>query len=196
MADLILLNKPYQVLSQFTDASGRETLANYVHEPGFYAAGRLDYDSEGLLLLCRDGQLQQLISNPKHKVWKTYLLQLDGVPDTEALERLRSGVELKDGMTAPARVESVQAPALWPRQPPIRVRARHPTSWLRISIAEGRNRQLRRMAAHVGFPVLRLVRERIGDWSLDGLQPGETRKLQIHLPRTGRSTRRRNVRPR
>lgn len=196
MADLILLNKPYQVLSQFTDNNGRETLAAYVREPGFYAAGRLDYDSEGLLLLCRDGQLQQMISNPKHKIWKSYLLQLEGVPGAEALERLRNGVELKDGMTAPARVDAVEAPSLWPRNPPIRVRAKLPTAWLRISICEGRNRQLRRMAAHVGFPVLRLIRERIGDWSLDGLQPGETRKLQIHLPRTGRSTRRGKLRPR
>lgn len=196
MADLILLNKPYQVLSQFTDNNGRETLAAYVREPGFYAAGRLDYDSEGLLLLCRDGQLQQMISNPKHKIWKSYLLQLEGVPGAEALERLRNGVELKDGMTAPARFDAVEAPSLWPRNPPIRVRAKLPTAWLRISICEGRNRQLRRMAAHVGFPVLRLIRERIGDWSLDGLQPGETRKLQIHLPRTGRSTRRGKLRPR
>lgn len=182
MTELILLNKPYRVLSQFTDAGGRDTLAKYIKVPDFYAAGRLDYDSEGLLVLCDNGKLQQLISHPTHRQWKTYALQVEGTPDSEAMRALRNGVQLKDGQTRPAKASIIDAPLFWPRVPPIRSRANQPTSWLRISIHEGKNRQLRRMAAKVGHPVLRLIRESIGDWRLDGMQPGESRRVQVHLP--------------
>jgi 23S rRNA pseudouridine2457 synthase len=182
MPRLILLNKPYQVMSQFTDQQGRKTLADYIDLPGFYPAGRLDYDSEGLILLCDDGVLQQRIADPKHKLWKTYLLQLEGLINDTALNTLKEGVLLKDGTTLPARVAAIEEPRLWTRTPPIRVRATQPTSWIRIAIREGRNRQLRRMCAAVGFPVLRLVRTAIGDWELGSLAPGEFRKTGIHLP--------------
>jgi len=183
MATVALFNKPFQVLSQFSDDQGRATLADYLSLPGFRVAGRLDYDSEGLLVLTDDGALQQQIANPRHKRWKTYLVQVEGNIGEEALARLRSGVLLKDGATLPARVRHIAAPALWPRLPPVRVRKTVADSWLELSIREGRNRQVRRMTAAVGYPTLRLVRTRVGDWSLDELAPGEHRCLDIHLPR-------------
>ena len=185
--NLILFNKPFQVLSQFTDPEGRKTLADYLKAPGYKAAGRLDYDSEGLLVLTNDGRLQQQIANPRHKQWKTYLVQVEGIPDAAALKGLAQGLELKDGPTLPARVKTCQPPEwLWPRQPPVRERKTVPDSWLELSIREGRNRQVRRMTAAVGFPTLRLIRTRVGDWSLDGLQPGKSQEMHIHLPRRAR----------
>jgi 23S rRNA pseudouridine2457 synthase len=182
MARIILFNKPFQVLSQFTDELGRATLADFLSAPTFKVAGRLDYDSEGLLLLTDDGALQQQIANPRHKRWKTYQVQVEGLVSDEALQRLAAGVELKDGPTLPARVVRIPPPPLWPRTPPVRERKSVPDSWLELSIREGRNRQVRRMTAAVGFPTLRLVRIRIGDWSVAGLQPGEHRELEVHLP--------------
>ena len=186
MARLILFNKPFHVLSQFTDTEGRATLADYLDAPGFRAAGRLDYDSEGLLILTDNGQLQQQIANPKHKLWKTYQVQVEGLVSNEAINSLTRGITLKDGNTLPARARQMQQPeSLWPRVPPVRERKTVPDSWLELSIREGRNRQVRRMTAAVGFPTLRLIRMRIGDWSLDGLQPGEHCELNIHLPVRG-----------
>lgn len=182
MPRLILFNKPFRVLSQFTDAQGRATLADFLSAPGFKAAGRLDYDSEGLLLLTDDGALQHWIANPRHKQWKTYLVQVEGIIDDRALRRLASGVELNDGTTLPARASAIASPALWPRVPPVRERKSVPDSWLELSIREGRNRQVRRMTAAVGFPTLRLVRTRVGDWSLADLQPGQYRLVEAHLP--------------
>ena len=179
MAGVILLNKPYGVLSQFTDerhGEPRPTLADFVDAPGFYPAGRLDFDSEGLMVLTDDGRLQARIANPRFKLAKTYLVQVEGEPPEEALAQLRRGVLLKDGPTLPAKVERIDDPALWPRNPPIRVRKSIPDSWLRLTIHEGRNRQVRRMTAAVGHPTLRLVRWAVGDWSLDGLAPGEWRR--------------------
>tara|TARA_R110000851_G_scaffold135763_1_gene271352 strand:+ start:459 stop:1016 length:558 start_codon:yes stop_codon:yes gene_type:complete len=177
---LILFNKPFGVLSQFTDAgtagSPRKTLSDFIDVPGVYAAGRLDQDSEGLLVLTNDGQLQNRISDPKFKQPKTYWVQVEGVPDEAALQALRTGVTLKDGKTAPAKAESISEPEnLWPRNPPIRVRKSVPDSWISLTITEGRNRQVRRMTAAVGYPTLRLIRSRIGDWALAGLPPGEWR---------------------
>jgi 23S rRNA pseudouridine2457 synthase len=176
-ARLIAFNKPFDVLCQFTDrVSGRLTLADYIDAPGFYPAGRLDRDSEGLVLLTDDGRLQQRIADPRFELWKTYWVQVDGVPGEDALRLLASGVELKDGMTMPARAERIAEPAgLWPRIPPIRHRASIPTAWLLLSIREGRNRQVRRMTAAVGHPTLRLIRAAIGDITLAGLSPGEWR---------------------
>lgn len=184
VAELILFNKPYRVLSQFSDTAGRATLADYLRAPGFRAAGRLDYDSEGLLLLCADGQLQQRIANPRGRLWKTYWVQVEGVPDGGALEQLRRGVELRDGPTLPARVRPLPPPGLWPRTPPVRFRASVADSWLELSICEGRNRQVRRMTAAVGHPTLRLVRVRIGDWTVEDLRPGAWRRLSVSLPRS------------
>ncbi|RLQ20590.1 pseudouridine synthase [Seongchinamella sediminis] len=181
MASIVLFNKPFQVLSQFSDPDGRRTLADYLQLPGYRAAGRLDYDSEGLLLLTDNGRLQQQIANPRHKLWKTYLVQVEGDIDETALGALAAGVELKDGPTLPARASRVEPPVLWPRNPPVRERKSVPDSWLELSIREGRNRQVRRMTAAVGLPTLRLVRTRIGDWSLAGLDPGEHRLEQVHL---------------
>lgn len=181
MSQIILFNKPFRVLSQFTDEQGRETLADYLCAPRFRAAGRLDYDSEGLLLLTDDGALQQQIANPRHKRWKTYLVQVEGIVSDAALGRLATGVELKDGLTLPARIRRIEPPALWPRNPPVRERKAVPDCWLELSIHEGRNRQVRRMTAAVGYPTLRLVRTGIGDWSLAGLQPGEHRQLDAPL---------------
>ena len=186
MARLILFNKPFEVLSQFTDertGTPRRTLADFVDVPGVYPAGRLDFDSEGLLLLCDDGRLQAHIADPRFKLPKTYLVQVEGEPDDAALERLRRGVELKDGLTRAAGAERVAEPALWPRDPPIRYRKSVPDSWIRLTLGEGRNRQVRRMTAAVGHPTLRLVRWSIGDWSVDGLAPGEWRSVPPVLPR-------------
>lgn len=176
---LLLFNKPYGVLSQFTDRSmpeARATLSDYINQPGVYPAGRLDRDSEGLLLLTDDGRLQARIADPKFKLAKTYLVQVEGEPSDDALARLRSGVSLKDGPTRPAEAERIADPALWPRDPPIRYRAAIPDCWLSLTIREGRNRQVRRMTAAIGHPTLRLVRWRIGDWTLADLAPGQHRQ--------------------
>jgi 23S rRNA pseudouridine2457 synthase len=178
MSSLFLFNKPYGVLSQFTDTNGRPTLKTWFDELRVYPAGRLDMDSEGLLLLTDDGALQHRISHPRFKLPKTYWAQIEGEITDEALVRLRQGVTLKDGQTQPALAERLDAPdRLWTRVPPIRYRAAIPTSWISLTITEGRNRQVRRMTAAVGFPTLRLVRIRIGDWALDALQPGEWNKV-------------------
>mgnify|MGYP002032574763 FL=1 len=178
---LILLNKPYGVLSQFTDKgtadSPRATLSDYVDVPKVYPAGRLDRDSEGLLLLTDDGRLQARIAHPKFKKPKTYLVQVEGDPSDEQIARLRRGVTLKDGPTRPAQVRRLPPPDLWPRVPPVRFRKSVPDAWLEMTITEGRNRQVRRMTAHVGLPCLRLVRWSIGDWSVEGLAPGAWRSL-------------------
>lgn len=176
MARVLLFNKPYGVLSQFTDGDGRATLADYIDVPGVYAAGRLDRDSEGLLVLTDDGRLQARIASPKTKTPKTYLAQVEGVPGPEALDALRRGVTLKDGPTRPTRARVIPAPEwLWPRDPPVRYRKSVPDNWLELTITEGRNRQVRRMTAAVGHPTLRLIRVAVGDWCLDGLLPGEWR---------------------
>lgn len=175
---LIALNKPYGVLCQFTSDDGRPTLAEYVRQKDVYAAGRLDHDSEGLLLLTDDGGLAHRLTDPRHKQPKTYLAQVDGAVTDEAVTALRRGVLLKDGPTLPAGTEHAAEPDwLWPRDPPVRYRKSIPTSWLSITLREGRNRQVRRMTAAVGFPTLRLIRVRIGTYALDGLAPGETRVL-------------------
>ncbi len=176
MPRVILLNKPYDVLCQFTDGAGRRTLAEVVAVPGVYPAGRLDRDSEGLLVLTDDGRLQARIANPRHRTEKTYLAQVEGLPDPAAVQALERGIVLKDGPTLPARVRQVPPPAwLWPRDPPIRVRQSVPDCWLELTIREGRNRQIRRMTAAVGHPTLRLIRWRVGDWTLAGLAPGAWR---------------------
>jgi len=189
MASVILFNKPFRVLSQFTDSSGRATLADYLSAPGFRPAGRLDYDSEGLLLLTDDGALQQQIANPRHKLWKTYLVQVEGEIDERALAELKAGVALRDGPTLPARARRVDPPGLWPREPPVRWRQSIPDSWLELSIREGRNRQVRRMTAAVGFPTLRLVRIRIGDWDLGQLGPGQFLRRELNQAAGGRRDR-------
>lgn len=180
MRSIILLNKPYDVLSQFTDAEARPTLSTYISEKGFYPAGRLDRDSEGLLVLTNDGNLQHQIAHPDKKMSKTYWVQVENIPDEPSLQQLRNGIELKDGITKPAKVERIDAPhMLWDRNPPIRLRQAIPDCWLSITISEGKNRQVRRMTAAIGHPTLRLIRYRIGSWTLDGLASGETRKLVL-----------------
>ena len=178
MSRLILFNKPFRVLCQFTDQEGRPTLADYIPIKDVYAAGRLDYDSEGLLLLTDDGRLQQAIADPRRKQPKVYWAQVEGIPDDRAISRLRGGVKLSDGPTAPARARLMAEPDVWPRTPPIRYRKAIPTSWLELTLTEGRNRQARRMTAAVGHPTLRLIRWAIGEWTLDGLPPGAWRETE------------------
>ncbi len=177
---LILLNKPFRVLCQFKDANRRATLAAYVRVPGVYPAGRLDYDSEGLLLLTDDGGLQHRLSDPRHALTKTYWVQVEGEPSAAALARLRAGVLLADGRTRPAGAERIDPPAVWERTPPIRARQRIPTHWLALTLREGRNRQVRRMTAAVGLPTLRLIRVRVGEYALGELRPGEWRDAEPH----------------
>lgn len=176
MAKIILFNKPFGVLSQFTDArspSPRPTLSAFIDVPGVYPAGRLDRDSEGLLVLTDDGKLQAKIADPKHKLTKTYLVQVEGAPTDKDLQALREGITLKDGPTRPAKAHLIDPPTLWERDPPVRFRKSVPDTWIEITISEGRNRQVRRMTAHIGFPTLRLVRWRVGSWTLDGLANGQ-----------------------
>ncbi len=180
MSRLLLFNKPYGVVCQFSPHEKHKTLADYISEKNVYAAGRLDQDSEGLLLLTDDGKLQHRIANPKKKMQKVYWVQVDGQIEDEAIEKLCKGVQLKDGITKPARARMIDEPQnLWPRDPPVRFRKNIPTSWIELSIREGRNRQVRRMTAAVGFPTLRLVRSRIGDWRLGNIKPGEFITLQV-----------------
>lgn len=179
MTRIILFNKPFDVLSQFTDkgteGTARRTLSEFITVPGVYPAGRLDRDSEGLMVLTDNGKLQAKISNPKFRSPKTYLAQVEGTPTEDQLEQLRAGVVLKDGPTRPAQVAQIAQPDLWERDPPVRYRKTVPDAWLRLTITEGRNRQVRRMTAHVGLPCLRLVRWSVGEWSLDGIAPGTWR---------------------
>lgn len=184
MSQLLLLNKPYLVLCQFTSDADRPTLADYVPVRDVYPAGRLDHDSEGLVLLTDSGQLQHRISDPQHKIPKTYWVQVEGEISQAALQHLRRGVALRDGKTRPAQAKQIDPPTLWQRNPPIRERRSIPTSWLALTITEGRNRQVRRMTAAVGFPTLRLVRYAVGPWALDDLQPGEWRSVDpsTHIP--------------
>lgn len=174
---VILLNKPFRVLSQFTDKEGRATLADYIPHKDVYAAGRLDFDSEGLVVLTNSGRLQHIITDPEGKLPKTYLVQVEGTPDEDSLERLRKGVLLNDGMTRPARARLIEEPDfIWPRVPPIRFRKSVPAAWVEMTITEGRNRQVRRMTAAVGLPTLRLIRVSVGPWELGALKPGEWRE--------------------
>lgn len=182
MPQLVLFNKPFLVLCQFTDAAGRPTLADYIPLPNVYPAGRLDHDSEGLVVLTDFGPLQQWISDPRYKLPKTYWVQVEGTPTNVSLRRLRQGVLLKDGPTLPASVDRIEPPDVWPRTPPIRERQHIPTAWLALTIVEGRNRQVRRMTAAVGHPTLRLIRVAVGLWQLGQLNPGEWRETAC--PRT------------
>lgn len=193
MSQLYLLNKPFRVLSQFTPIDDKDCLASYIDTPNVYPAGRLDYDSEGLLLLTGDGQLQARIADPKFKLKKHYWVQVEGSITKEAISQLSQGVRLKDGPTQPAAVKQIPAPEVWDRCPPIRSRKDQATSWIEIAISEGRNRQVRRMTAHVGFPTLRLIRYKIGTWTLDGLKPGEFKQIDVHLPQP--STKKTAARP-
>lgn len=182
MPRLILFNKPYGVLCQFTDrgtASARPTLSDFINLPGVYPAGRLDLDSEGLLLLTDDGRLQARIADPRFKMSKSYLVQVEGDVAEASLDLLRRGVGLKDGLTLPAAAERIADPALWPRDPPIRVRKNVPDCWIKLTIREGRNRQVRRMTAAISHPTLRLVRWNIGDWTVEGIQPGAWREVEF-----------------
>ena len=180
MSQVILFNKPHGVLTQFTSEGGRSTLADFINVPGVYPAGRLDADSEGLVVLTDDGVMQARISEPKHKMAKVYWAQVEGIPSSAALHRLRSGVDLGDFISAPCEAEVMPEPnLLWPRDPPVRYRATIPTAWIRLAIREGKNRQVRRMTAKVGFPTLRLIRWAVGPWTLDGLEPSRWRRIPV-----------------
>jgi len=180
VARVVLFNKPYGVLSQFTGPPGAPTLASHLDIPGVYAAGRLDADSEGLLVLTDDGALQARLSDPRHKAWKAYWVQVEGIPGEDALDQLRKGVRYADIVTAPARARAIPEPAaLWQRDPPVRFRKAIPTAWIDLEIREGRNRQVRRMTAATGFPTLRLIRHRVGPWDLGTLAPGAFRVLEV-----------------
>ncbi len=184
MPTILLLNKPFNTLSQFRDEEGRKTLADYIptkRYPKYYPAGRLDYDSEGLIVLTNHGPLQHRISHPKAKLAKTYWVQVEGEPTSDDLSKLSKGVVLKDGRTLPAKVKHIEKPQVWERTPPIRTRKSIPTTWLEIQIKEGKNRQVRRMTAAVGFPTLRLIRYAIGSWNVDSLAPGEFKEVSVHL---------------
>ena len=181
MALLYLFNKPFRVMSQFSAVNDKQVLADYINEPDIYPAGRLDYDSEGLLLLTGDGKLQARIADPKHKLPKHYWVQVEGSIDEEAISKLENGVMLNDGPTKKAQAKRIPEPALWERDPPIRKRSNQETSWIELIITEGRNRQVRRMTASVGYPTLRLIRHRIGPWSIDHLNPGELKQVKVHL---------------
>lgn len=186
MSRIILFNKPYGVLSQFTSEDGHPGLAEYIDAPGFYTAGRLDADSEGLLILTDDGQLQHSLAHPKHKQPKTYWAQAEGEPMETAIDALRRGVDLGDFTTRPAKARRIAEPeGLWPRDPPVRYRRSIPDCWLEIVLTEGKNRQVRRMTAKVGHPTLRLIRARIGEWSLEGLEPGAWRMETVVASRLG-----------
>lgn len=174
---LILFNKPFNVLCQFTDKEERKTLSDYIKIKNVYAAGRLDYDSEGLVVLIDDGKLQNKISDPENKMEKSYLVQVEGIPTETDLEKLRKGIQLKDGITKPAKVKIIDDLKVWERNPPIRERKNIPTSWLELKIVEGKNRQVRRMTAAIGYPTLRLIRYSVGEWNINNLQPGEYKIL-------------------
>ncbi len=183
MTDLYLFNKPFGVISQFTELDSAASLANFISVPNIYPAGRLDKDSEGLLLLTNNGSLQHKISDPKNKMEKTYWAQVEGIPNQKAIEQLKQGLKLKDGLTLPAKARLIDEdeilPKLWPRTPPIRYRAKIPTSWIELKIKQGKNRQVRRMTAAVGFPTLRLVRYAIGDWTVSNIEPGQYKQISV-----------------
>ena len=196
MSKIILLNKPFNVLSQFTDKMGRTTLSDYLDIKNVYPAGRLDYDSEGLVVLTDDGQLQHQISHPKAKLSKTYWVQIEGTPSEEALNPLREGLHLKDGPCHPAKVKRIDSPNCWDRNPPIRERHNTPTCWLEIIITEGRNRQVRRMTAALGFPTLRLIRAKVGQWTVNGIAPGCHKILTVHASKSKYQNTRHTRKPR
>lgn len=189
MSRLILFNKPFNVLSQFTDNDNRITLANFIDIEGVYAAGRLDYDSEGLLLLTDNGSLQHQITDPKHKLAKTYWAQVEGEPNESDVKLLEQGVNLKDGITAQAKAKIIPEPNIWARSPPIRERKNITTTWISLTITEGKNRQVRRMTAAVGFPTLRLIRYSIGSWTIDNLEPGRFNEVPVNIPMQTKNTR-------